>query len=120
MRWQGKWQSIDEVTQAAARDSNREDYARLRTERPSSAEVERDLAQWCLKHKLDVEARYHLRKLLDFAPDDALALRELGLFSYEGELLTKPDIAARKKAAESQKHGLTYWKPRLAAWRRDS
>jgi hypothetical protein len=119
VRWQGKWQSVEAVTEAAARDPQRVAYAALRAQQALSAEAERELAQWCLKHKLDVEFKYHLRKLLEFTPDDPIALHELGLHAYEGELLTKPEIAARKKEAESRQHGLSYWKPRLTAWRRD-
>ncbi len=119
MRWQGKWQSIDAITQSAARDPQRAEYDRLRAEQVPSAQTERDLAQWCTKRKLDFVAKYHLRKLLEFVPDDATAhAHELGLYAYEGELLSKTEIAARKKAAESRQRGLTYWKPavdRLAA-----
>ena len=95
--------------------SQRLEYARLRAEQQSSAEGERELAQWCLKHKLEAEARYHLRKLLEYAPDDAQALRELALYPYEGEMLGKAEIATRKKEAESRQRapftGNRAWPP---------
>jgi hypothetical protein len=119
LRWQGKWQTVEEITTAAAQDPQRLEYLKLRYAPEQSAEHERMLAEWCLKHKFVAEAQIHWRKLLNYEPADPVALRELGLHPYKGELLSSQEIATRRKESELRQRAQIYWKPRLAALRRE-
>ena len=82
-------------------------------------EGELELAQWCLKHKLDVAARAHWFRVLSYEPDHPQALKHLGLVQFQGQLLTHDELAEKKKAAGRELIAVDTWKKRLAVWRHD-
>lgn len=119
LQYEGKWQAVAEVQQQAAKDRRLTEYRNQRNAAVATdVEAQAALAAWCRKNKLDAEARYHWRKILELDPQHAEALKELHMQYYEGALLTADEVQKRKQAAGELKRSMQRWRSSLTAWRR--
>ena len=116
--YQGKWVSIDEAAAEASRDKALADYREMRLRFGDSAEAQRVLARWCQKNELNDSARAHATRLHELEPDDAEALKMLGLSWHQGLLLTAEQVAQRKQHDEKAKEALRHWEPLILDIRR--
>ena len=116
--YQGKWVSIDEGAAEAGRDKALADYREMRGRFGDSPEAQRVLARWCQKNELNDSARAHATRLHEMQPEDAEALKILGLSWYKGLLLTPEQIAQRKQHDEKAKDAMRHWQPLVAEIRR--
>ncbi len=109
--YQKAWLSLAEAAERARRDKLLADYREMRGRLGDSADAQRVLARRCQKNGLTDLARAHASRLHELDPDDAEALRILGLSWYQGMLLTPEQIAQRKQRDEKAKQALRYWQP---------
>ena len=116
--YQGKWLSIDEAANEAGRDKVLADYREMRSRFGDSAEAQRVLARWCQTNALHDSARAHATRLHEMQPDDAEALKILGLSWYQGLQLTPEQIVLRKQHDEKAKEALRHWQPLVLDIRR--
>ncbi len=117
VRWNGRWLTLDEVVQRAARDPLLGEYRKRRDAMVDRADDHRELAAWCHNNKLVDLERAHWVKVLEFESTDEQALSALDLQWYDGYLLTHPQIERAKTAALDQRKANKYWQPRVAKWR---
>jgi hypothetical protein len=114
-----QWVRVDDVPRHA-RDN--QDLAAYRTKRDAlvdTADNHRELARFCHKRGLLEEERVHWAHVLEFNPQDAEALKALGLELYEGRLMTRKQIAAEKVAAGKRREAMRAWQPKLVKLRRE-
>jgi hypothetical protein len=107
-----EWKSIDQSMAEAAKDDALLRYERVRQQSPDTVEGHLAMARWCLSRKLTDQARGHLSRILDLAPDHAVARTALGYVRL-GDKWISPDEIARMQAKTEiktnsiQKHGKT-------------
>ena len=77
------------------------------------------LAKWCKKNRLPDEERVHWLLTLQLQPDNAEAIKGLGLHSYQGMLLTNSQIAECRALVQAFKKAMEHWRPIVAQWSRD-
>ncbi len=73
-----EWQTIDESIAAAAKDEKLIRYKNARSQSPDTLDGHLTMAKWCLTRNMDPQARAHLARVLEFAPDHAGAREALG------------------------------------------
>lgn len=121
--WKNQWLHVDRVPAKAAENVQATQYRRRRGKMLAdgtwnTADGQRQLAAVCARVGLADEARAHLTRLLEFAPDDADARRELGHVNVNGVWIDS--LAARRgseRAVESRQ-ALAKWSARLEGIRR--
>jgi hypothetical protein len=115
---QGKWLAADQIAEKAAADPRQLEYAALRDSYGDTPEGQLALARWCEKKGLADEARFHWTSVLSIQPNHEEALRELDAQWYDGQLLTREQIALAKVAERELEKSQRGWKSRLVAWNR--
>ena len=125
-RWQSgflkqgrKWLTVEAAQRAAAEDKKLQEYQRLRGTLPNLPAAQLQLARWCEKNGLDVEARLHWSNLLEHQPQNVEAQERLGVRWHEGNLLPLEEIARLEKAAAAADRAMRRWEPDLLRWRKD-
>jgi hypothetical protein len=83
----------------------------LAVEQPISAPLEAALARWCQAHGLPEPARFHWTRLLYYQPQNADALKALGLIRYGDKLLTKEQLEVERKTERDARVALARWQP---------
>jgi hypothetical protein len=100
-------------------DPTRVEYERLRDKTDDSQDGHASLAKWCRKHKFDAEARFHFLRVLAFDPQDAVALKNLGLHWHNGAHVSNEELARLKREAGAKLKAYDRWHVQLARWRHD-
>jgi hypothetical protein len=98
--FEGKWQSVEEITSRLASDPLRTEYRDRVESLSDDLESHVTLARWCKSQRLELEEKWHWVNVLRFAGDHREALGRLGLRRIKGELTAVDDIAAQEAAAE--------------------
>lgn len=93
-----KWTTVDDAQQQAASDRLQADYLQLRAASGDSLESQLALPQWCRKHNLKDEARYHWANVLTADPNNKESQNALDVRWVRGRLMTAEEIAADKNA----------------------
>lgn len=107
-----EWKTIDESMLAAAKDENLLRYEKMRQQNADTADGHLAMAKWCSSRNLDDQARAHLTRVLDFAPDHVGAREALGFVRLGGKWLSPAEIEqlqqhAAAKSKSIEKHGKT-------------
>jgi hypothetical protein len=108
--------SRNEVARVIREGEFAQEYRRRSRQAADDPASHRELAAWCKDHGLAAEARTHMRRLLELAPDDEAARRSLGyvkrgqtwlsqdelmahrgLQLFDGKYRTAQDVAIRKR-----------------------
>jgi hypothetical protein len=123
LRWEGRWLGWEEVQRKVQADSRLAEYRKLRDAQAASPLGQLALARWCQSRGLLSEARVHWMYVLQAQPQNAEALKCLGVQWWQGELLTEAQIRQRKQAspesmAKEDGRWTSHWERRLTGWRR--
>ena len=118
VRMDGVWQSLADVGEAARQDQRLAEYARRREACGSVAADQAALARWCRKNHLDDQQRVHWMWTLQLEPDNAEAIRALGLRPYGGMMLTQGQIERLKGQTQAVRKAMDRWRPLVAQWSR--
>ena len=119
VRVNGLWTDIAEVQEQSLKSTLLSQYRKRRAEVEPTAESHLRLARWCLEHALVDEARVHFTKVLEFEPDNALAVKHLELELYDGVWMNKDQIAKHVERIERLAEATKVWKPQLLEIRRE-
>jgi hypothetical protein len=119
VRLNDQWTKVDDVPRHAADNEDLAAYRKKRDALVDTADNHRELARFCHKRQLLEEERVHWAHVLEFNPQDAEALKALGLELYEGRLMTRKQIEAEKVAAGDRLRTMRAWQPKLVKLRRD-
>ena len=76
------------------------------------------LARWCRKNKLADEEDAHWQIVLQLQPDNAEAIKALGLRPFAGMLLTQGQIQRLKTQLQTLAKAVDRWRPLVAQWRK--
>jgi hypothetical protein len=68
------------------------EYERIAPTYADTAEAQWELAQWCREHKLVSQRLVHLRRVIEFEPDNAAARLALGYSKFGGKWTTQKEI----------------------------
>jgi hypothetical protein len=101
--------SLDEALRNAAMNERLTTYRQLRTEAGGSLDGQLELARWCRKQNLAEEERLHWQLALMMQPGQPEAMKALGLRMFDGQVLTKAQIAEAKKEAKLVKEAERKW-----------
>ncbi len=107
-----EWKSIDESMAAGSKDDRLLRYEKVRRDSSDTVDGHLAMAKWCLSRKMEDQARGHLSRVIDLAPEHLAAREALG-FVRVGDKWISPEEIARmqaKTAAKTnsiQKHGKT-------------
>jgi hypothetical protein len=112
----GKWLTRQQVAEIASQDKRLADYRKLRDQAAATVADQAALARWCKKSKLPDEERVHWLAVLRLAPDNAEAIKGLGLHPYQGMLLTNAEIAQCKAEAAAMNKATERWRPLVSRW----
>jgi len=124
-----------QLARVAPESAAQQEYARRSRTLPDTLAAHRELAAWCRDQQLSAEAEHHLRRILQFDPQDEAARKGLGfqrrgdrwltrdelmaargLQLHEGKYRTPQEIALRERQkAAAQTSG--DWYGRLRLWR---
>lgn len=123
LRWEGRWLKWEEVQKKTQADSRLAEYRRLRDAQAATPQGQLALARWCQNQGLSAEARVHWMYVLQAQPQNAEAMKYLGMQWWQGELLTEAQIRQRKQAspesmAKEDGRWASHWERRLPGWRR--
>ncbi len=113
-----EWVAADELSQRVGDDPSMATYREKRAALVDTADQHRALARWCHKNELLDQERVHWLKVLAFEPQNAEALKALGLELYQGRLMTRAQIDAAKQKAGEQLRAARKWQPKFVAWRK--
>ena len=97
VRFDGKWRTLDEVTQRVTGDSRWAEYGQLRQSMTGSPADHLELARWCMREGLENEERYHWSQVLSADPSHELARTRVGVRQYRGGLYTDEQIADHER-----------------------
>jgi hypothetical protein len=98
--FEGRWQSVEEITRRLATDPLRTEYRDRIESLSDDLDSHLELARWCKSQGLELEEKWHWVNVLRFDFDHREALGRLGMRRIKGELIAVGDIAAREAAAE--------------------
>ncbi|NLE39386.1 MAG: hypothetical protein GX621_15300, partial [Pirellulaceae bacterium] len=107
------WLLPEEIQQRAAKDRRLTAYRAFRSTRAASERGRAELARWCEKQNLPDQARAHWTEVLDRAPDDPEARRQLGFVSVNGTWLSQQDVADAQANLAQVDAALARWTPKL-------
>ncbi|QDT01288.1 HEAT repeat domain-containing protein [Adhaeretor mobilis] len=124
-----------DITKIVPEQPELAEYQQRSRSAPDTTDAHRELAAWCTEHRLQDEAKHHLRRLLELDPTDQAArlslgfqrhgnrwmsreqiMQERGMVLYEGKYRTPQDVALRsmqqqREQAEADWYGdLKLWK----------
>jgi hypothetical protein len=101
-----QWEAADPTQEPPAESE-------LRAEPTVSTRLETALARWCHAHALPEQAQFYWTHVLHFQPDNAEAIKALGLVRHREKLLTKAQLEDAKKAERDASLALAHWLPIL-------
>jgi hypothetical protein len=107
------WLDVDQVQQRAAEDSRLTLYRNAREKHSDNAASQTDMARWCLKHKMEDQARAHYSNILSVAPDHQEARRQLGFMMINGAWVSPQEMADARQRIESAQAALVRRAPEL-------
>ncbi len=116
VRIDGDWISLGEAQQRWSQDNRRAEYDKLRNAHAGNAAGELALARWCQKNGLAGQARAHWIQVLKIRPDHEEALKGLGMTWWEGQLLTREQVAQAKEAKQRFFSAKRRWEPTVTRW----
>jgi hypothetical protein len=100
------WKTIDESMAVAAKDEKLLLYEKVRRQSSDNAAGHLAMANWCLTKKMEDQARAHLSRLLDFAPDHAGAREALGFVRLSNKWLSPQEIERMQANAVAKTHAI--------------
>ena len=107
----------EQTEKMARRDKRLAEYRKQRDRSLPTVESQTALARWCRKNKLAAEERARWQIVLRLQPDNAEAIRGLGLKPYGGTLLTQAQIQQIKNQLQRQNKAVDRWRSLVARWR---
>jgi hypothetical protein len=108
-----EWLRWDEVAPQAAKDATLAEYRKTREKCPETVDGQVRLAQWCVKHKLEEQARAHWTRVLEFDPEHAEARQGLGFRKIDGRWVDERDISQVRAVAHKASTSAPNWIARL-------
>ncbi len=112
IKFDGAWRTPEEISKLVNADPRWKEYRELRKNVASIADHVR-LANWCLRHNLNVEERLHWSVVLLADPNNLQARQRLGLREYHGSLFTHDQVAEHERQQKKAKANLQRYKPRF-------
>lgn len=114
----GRWVHVDEFAERNADNRKLVGYRDFRErvfadDRLTPAEQHRKLAESCARQGLPQRQRAHLIRLLEEAPGDLAARRQLGHVNLGGFWLQSQELQAARERAERAVRAMATWRPRL-------
>jgi hypothetical protein len=107
------WLDVDQVQQRAAEDSRLNLYRNARAKHADNADSQTDMARWCVKHRMEDQARAHYSNVLSLAPDHQEARRRLGFMMIGGGWVSPQEIADARQRIENAQAALVRRAPEL-------
>lgn len=89
----------------------RADYERVRETTPDTLDGHLQLADYCRDHELREQERVHLRRVLEFDPDQATARSRLGFVRREGDWVSKGEQREADERERQRRAALQKWRP---------
>jgi hypothetical protein len=108
-----EWLRSDEVQQFAAKDSRLAAYRKTREKTADTVDGQIELARWCVKRKLEDQARAHWTRVLELDPNNIEARQRLGFKAINGAWVNEGDIAEAQAKAQQASQAAAKWIPRL-------
>ena len=116
VRVKDKWQSTVQVELAAQHDNHLAEYTKRRDAAGTSAADQVALALWCRRNRLDQQQRVHWLLVLQVQPDNADAIKALGLRPFWGMLATPGQIAQFRARLQRVSQAVDRWRPLIGQW----
>jgi hypothetical protein len=110
---QGDWQSVEDCLADKSTSADLSAYEARRAASPEHALGQFELATWCLKNGFAQQARAHLRRTLEMAPDHTGARQLLGFRNMGGEWISSEQQAQLAKRAEDVRSALVKYGKQL-------
>jgi len=88
-------------------------YETMRNKAPDTAEGQFELASWCLAHGLEDQARAHLMRVVELAPQNTIARQLLGFRRTASGWVTQEEIAGATASRRTDLINLEKWSPEL-------
>ncbi len=104
-----QWISASDYQKQFEENSRYQQYLAMRSGAEHNLRNHVDAAKWCRRYRLNDEEQFHWRAVLSFDAKHAEALRALGLQWFEGELLSRDEIAQRAASAKRRAAERRYW-----------
>jgi hypothetical protein len=117
-----QWLPVDTAAAQNEWSEKFNEYWRLRSRSPNTADAHLKLAHWCEGAGLKDQQRMHLSAALQTRPSKAQqrdALGKLGMVRYRKTLMPAATAEALKKQAKETELALQHWKPLLTRLRND-
>ena len=104
VRFEGQWRTLDAVRDRVAANPRRDEYLQQFHEAPDTPAAHTELADWCMRHGLENEERFHWIKVLFADRSHQRARSRLGLRPFQDGLYSESEIAeldSKRIAAEA-------------------
>jgi len=118
VRFDGGWVSIDQVPSLTKTNPRYTEYLDIRQEYPDTVAGQLELGIWCRKKRLDDQARAHLSRVLQMAPDHKQARGLLGYKLVQGVWITGDELQQLRDRARKARKNLLAWKSKVEQIRR--
>ncbi len=112
----GKWLTRQQVAEIASRDKRLAEYRKLRDQGVMTVTDQAALARWCKKNNLPDEERASWLSVLQLQPDNADAVKGLGLHPYHGLLLTNAQIQQCRSEIHVMNKAIERRRPLVVQW----
>jgi hypothetical protein len=109
-----EWLTIDETRLAVAEDKLLAKYRKMRATSPESEMGQTRLARWCMKQRLDDQARAHWTRVLSLNPDNAEARLRLGFCNVNGTWVSQQEIVDARTRAYQYQTAIARWAPKVS------
>ncbi len=104
-----QWLLPGEIQALAGKDKQLAAYRAARAKYPNTEQGQVQLVRWCMKHRLDDQARAHWTKVLTFNPDQQEARRQLGFQKINGTWVSRQEVAEAKAQAREFQASVSRW-----------
>jgi hypothetical protein len=108
-----KWLTVEEVQEQSAKDDRLAAYLKIRAKHEETANSQADMARWCTRRRLEDQSRAHWTNVLNRAPDNAEARRQLGYQPVNGAWISQEEITKSKTQADNTQASLERWVPKI-------
>jgi Pretoxin HINT domain len=120
IRWQAgyvqvgrKWMDVEAIDLPKRHRETWEVYVGMRSATPDNVTAQFALANWCRRHRLTLQERSHLQRVIEFQPDHAEARQRLGYVQRGSRWVEAMSMWKSEQEAYQMHQAARFWSAKI-------
>jgi len=109
----GCWQKAEQYSASARLSAQISAYQRQRQQSADDIEGNLSVADWCESHGLKDQARAHLMRVIDLAPDHTVVRNRLGFVRRDGEWFSREELLREREQLAARLQAIVKWQAKF-------